>query len=160
RLEFTDGDKNLMVLQQHPGSFAVLIIRDEKMICETSETFVAFVCKHRELVAEFVLPSLARVGIRPMLPLESPEVCSAALESLTATTNAGADSNQKAYEQFLKQVTGFLQSNRLLSDHGKKLAEQTQQNQLARNTVVAFDLLNDPEYVVSLLQIARASELP
>jgi hypothetical protein len=160
RIEFTDGDNNLIVLQQHPDSFAALIIRDEKMLCETSETFVAFVRKHRKLVSEFMLPNLARVGVRPMLPLESEEVRRAALELMTARKAVEVDPDRETYERYRKQITGLLQSRGLFSGQMKKIGDQEQTSQQARKTVVAFDLLNEPEYLVSLLDGAGVSELP
>jgi hypothetical protein len=159
RIEFTDGDNNLIVLQQHLDSFAALIIRDDKMLCETSDTFVAFVRKHRELVSEFVLPNLEKVGIRPMLPLESADVRTAALEMLIRPQGDDISSDRKKYEEYRKRITGLLNTTRLLGAPLKKVADTEQTSEVARKTVVGFDLLKDPEYLVSMLDSAKESEL-
>jgi hypothetical protein len=178
RLEWTTADNDLIVLQQHPDSFAVLTIRNEKIFSDSAETFVAFVQTHRELMTDFIFPELARVGIRLALPPSNPAVRAAALNFLENSAEGSVDIEQLLnevasadrktreraqnliaanYEQFETAIEERLQS-KVLSIGARsplvKIVESQNKSRTPRQTVVAFGLLEDPQYLVSLLEDA------
>jgi hypothetical protein len=182
RLEVTDGDNNLIVFQQHPDSFAALILRDNQMLTETSKTFVEFVRKHRELANDFIFPRLARVGICLVWPIEDKKVSNAAMYMLISPQDADLDPDEliaglestdldartqtrrlllATYEQHRQLIAKRLEA-KVLSDDAqvelKKVVDSVQNRKVARQTVIVFDLLNEPEFLASLLNDADARE--
>jgi len=66
RLELTTADNDLIVLQQHPDSFAVLTIRNGKVFSESAESFFfGFVKKKSRADDELCLPGLGESGYSP-----------------------------------------------------------------------------------------------
>jgi hypothetical protein len=178
RLELTTADNDLIVLQQHPDSFAVLTIRNGKVFSESAESFLGFVKENRELMTSFVFPALAKVGIRPAPPIYELPVRDAAMTLLQYAAGADVDTekliadltseNREAcerakntlianYEQFQSVVKAQLQMDSLPTEKRRQLERLVDLQQItseARGIVATFDLLNDPAYLVSLLDDA------
>jgi hypothetical protein len=184
RLELTDGDDNLIILQQRPESFSVLAIRGNQPVCKSGESFTAFARKHREWFEGEILPALARVGVRPVLPSDALPVRETALQVLENSSDVDPDpeellrelesddreTRQKAhgalvsfYEQCEELIDERLQSNDLspeLQAALDKVIVAQRPSKLPRQTIVAFELLNDPEFLVSLFDVAIERDIP
>jgi hypothetical protein len=182
RLEFTTADDDLIVLQQHPESFAVLTVRRGKLFCETSESFISFIKQHRELTTGFIFPALKHVGINLVPHLYDASSREAALEMLQYEVGTNVDAEQLIadltskkfdvseparktlianYEQFQSVIQERLQTDSLRIETRNRLQRVVDFQEFTRDAralVATFELLDDPAYLVSLLDDADPRE--
>ena len=175
-LQLTHPDGDMILLSENQkGRFTVVGIVGKKAFANQADSFLAFYKQNRQQLETDVLPGVAQFGICPILSADSPEVERAALAVLLRTPETTAE-GKKLLDQLDSDsaedresaandlMERFLQFSDLvdqrISDKAtsaetrnrlQALAESQTGSQQARQTIALLNLLNDPKYIISIL---------
>jgi hypothetical protein len=178
-------EQDVILLRQVRNSgFTVVALVDGRMIVGQGESFLAVFRKHRKDMESHVLPVLEHFGIRLMLSPSAPEVRRAVLALVTRTPETLAEAKQLLADLDSGKFRERERASRLLNDRYEvykdviqqrleskdlTLEARTRLQQIAAKhpdservgqTVAALELMKDARYLVSLLEHARAEEVP
>jgi hypothetical protein len=181
--QLTDRDGETMVLRQDgKGRFFLVIIAAETTIADEAKSFIALVKQHRRLIESEVLPVLARIGVRPILSSEAPEVRDVVWASLLRGPKARAEGERllsdldsdsfdvrEAASQALSSryaLLGDLIREKLMDKSNsaemqarlERIVAEHPDSPLPAQTVAALGLASDPLYLVTLLDAANPKE--
>lgn len=182
-LQLTDREGETIVLRQDgKGRFFLAIIAAETTIADEAESFIALVKQHRQLIESDVLPVLARIGVRPILPSEASEVRVVVWASLLRGPEARAEGERllgdldsdsfdvrEAASQALSSryaLLGDLIREKVMDKSNsaemqarlERIVAEHPDSPLPTQTVAALGLASDPLYLCKLLDSANPKE--
>lgn len=185
RIQLSDPDGDLLLLNQsRGGSFAVVSMHGGQVFADQGESFLAFFRKNRKEMETRILPTLDKFGIQPLLNPSTPKARKAVLALLSRTPEAedegrrlladldsdtfevrerAARSLNERYEIYKDLIQDRLKDRSLSLEVQKRLrdiAARHADSAWVGQTIAALDLLQDPGYLVSLLDEASAKESP
>jgi hypothetical protein len=175
RIQYIHPDGDLILLKQNSGGFSIVAILAGKVITEQGDSFLAVYRQHREELRDVILPILAQIGINPILSPDSSEVRNAVLALAVRTPEARAEGVQlildldnnsfdqrerashlleRKYELYRDLINDKLQEATISSEAKARLeriAAAHPESQRINCALSALKLLDDPQYLVSLL---------
>ena len=176
QLQLTHPDGDLILLSESlKGRFIVVGIVGKKAFANQADSFLALYKQNRQQLENDVFPALAQFGIRPILSPDSPEVEKAALAVLLRTPESTAegqklldkldsdsfDDRDSAAKELTERFSEFsdLVDQRINDKNTpaearnrlQAIAESQTGSQQARQTIALLNLLNDPKYIISIL---------
>lgn len=174
----------ISIRQEANGRFTMIALGPKSVFADQCETFTAFFKKHRDWMQAELLPALAKLGFRPLLPPDAPAVRKAVIAAILRSADSASDGKQlvadlsgtdgnaadrasKAlatrYELYKSAIVEKLKEANLseaLKSKLQAIVDQQTDSRPASNTLAALDLVHDPVYVVSLLDDVDSRELP
>lgn len=182
-LQLTDRDGNMVVLRQDSnGRFFLVVVADETTVLQQAESFIALVKQHRQLIESEVLPVLARIGVRPILSSDAPEVHDFVWASLlrgpesraegerllSRLDSEGFDDREAASNALSSRypLLGDLIREKLYDKSNsaemqarlERIVAERPDSTLPAQTAEALGLASDPVYLVKLLDQANSKE--
>jgi hypothetical protein len=170
--------------QEANGRFTMIALGHNAVFADQCETFTAFFKKHHDWMQAELLPALAKLGLRPLLPPDAPAVRKAVIAAILRSADNAPDGKQlvadlastdgiaadraskelaNRYELYKSAIAQKLKEAGLseaLKSKLQAIVDQQTDSRPASNTLAALDLVHDPVYVVSLLDDVDSRELP
>lgn len=176
RMELTHPDGDMILLSENrQGRFTVVAIVGGKVFSDQADSFLAFYKHNRQRLDADIFPALSPLGICPILSPDSPEVQQAVLAVLLRTPELTAEGNKlldqldsdsiddresatkdltERFSQFSDLVDQRINDKATAPEARNRLqgiAQSQTDSQQARQTIALLNLLNDPKFIISLL---------
>jgi hypothetical protein len=181
RIQLMHADGDLVIVQQSAdGRFSAVALAGDETAAGQDRTFMDYFRRHRSDAEARVLPVLAQFGVRPILSPQSPAVRKAVLDVLQRSPEALAEGRKliaeldsddfavreragkslvarfflvrELIEERLKDATTSPEARVRLQDVQASNLDLTRID----HAIAMFNLLNDPRYLVTLLDGADA----
>jgi hypothetical protein len=171
----TEGGDSILLRQDNNGKCFFAIVSGNKAREEHADSFVELAKHNRQSIETEVLPVLAKFGICPIAPVDSPAVRSAVLASILEVKATSAEAErlftqldsdlfsvrEKAtetltdnYPMFKELIAEKLTDRQIpleVQSRLQRIVAGQPASALPVQTALAFGLASDPVYVVSLL---------
>jgi hypothetical protein len=184
RLLITDLNGDLVLVNQTAkGSVSVAAVLAGKPIAAKGASFVELYRNNRDLLEGRILPVLRHMGVDLPVSMQTPMVRQAALSRLTPPTDADTQRAQQlikdldddsfevrekatkdlidGYDRFRPQIDAKAQTPNLaaeMADRLHKISAAHPDTAAAGRVIDAMNLLDDPEFLVGLLDGATDSQ--